>query len=87
MQSMEHSHLKSNGNAQLATFEILGQLSEFADSLHLQGRMKVWFVQKRAEEEDFAGFLRDQCAGLRMTNNKNRRLRAELEALGERGLL
>ncbi|GJS92898.1 hypothetical protein Tco_0799866 [Tanacetum coccineum] len=66
------------------TFEILDQLTEFADSSCLQDRMKVWFVQKRVEEEAFAGFLRDQCAGLWMTNNKNQMLIAELEVLGER---
>ncbi|GJZ61330.1 hypothetical protein Tco_0617467 [Tanacetum coccineum] len=56
-----------------------------ADSSRLQDRIKVWFVQKRAEEEAFSGFLHDQCASLKMTNNKNQRLIAELEALGERG--
>nr|GEV21842.1 hypothetical protein [Tanacetum cinerariifolium] len=48
-------------------------------------RIKVWFFQKHAEEEDFARFLRDQCDGLMMTNSKNQMLIAELEALGERG--
>ncbi|GKB34213.1 hypothetical protein Tco_0879155 [Tanacetum coccineum] len=47
--------------------------------------MKVWFVQARSEEEAFAGFLCDRCAGLRMSINKNQRLIAELEALGEQG--
>ncbi|GJT36563.1 hypothetical protein Tco_0926982 [Tanacetum coccineum] len=69
----------------MATFEILDQLTKVADSSRLQDCMKVWFVQKRAEEKAFAGFLRDQCVGLRMTNSKNQMLIAKLEALGERG--
>ncbi|GKE30003.1 hypothetical protein Tco_1445387 [Tanacetum coccineum] len=69
----------------MATFEILNQLIEVADSSRPHDRMKVWFVQKHGEEEAFARFLRDQCDGLRMTNSKNQRLIAELEALGERG--
>ncbi|GKC79983.1 hypothetical protein Tco_1130757 [Tanacetum coccineum] len=48
-------------------------------------RIKVWFVQNYTEEEEaFARFLHDQCTGLRMTNSKNLRLIADLEALGER---
>nr|GEV07034.1 hypothetical protein [Tanacetum cinerariifolium] len=46
----------------MATFQLLVQLTEVADSSRLQNRMKVW-----------------------MTNSKNQRLIAELEALGERG--
>ncbi|GKD53614.1 hypothetical protein Tco_1287001 [Tanacetum coccineum] len=69
----------------MATFEILDQLTEFVDSSRLQGRMKVWFVQKCVKEEAFARFLRDQCVGLRTTNNKNQRLITELEAFGEQG--
>ncbi|GJU47523.1 hypothetical protein Tco_1204789 [Tanacetum coccineum] len=68
----------------MATFEILDQLTEVADSSHLQDRMKVWFIQACTEDKGFFGFLRDRCAGLRMTLSKNCRLIAELEALGER---
>nr|GEX38066.1 hypothetical protein [Tanacetum cinerariifolium] len=32
------------------------QLTEFVDSSRLQDRMKVWFAQKRVEEEAFVGF-------------------------------
>ncbi|GJU70525.1 hypothetical protein Tco_1256784 [Tanacetum coccineum] len=69
----------------MATFEILDELTVVADSHRLQDRMKVCFVQKRGEEEAFAGFLRDQCADIKITNSKNQRLITELEALGERG--
>nr|GEV41171.1 hypothetical protein [Tanacetum cinerariifolium] len=46
-----------------------------------------WLEKCRQEEEEeaFVGFLRDQCAGLRMTNSNNQRLIAELEAFGEQG--
>ncbi|GJW37148.1 hypothetical protein Tco_0060068 [Tanacetum coccineum] len=70
--------LNENANAHVNVY-----LSAALSSIH--DRMKVWFVQKRAKEEAFAGFLRDQCAGLRMTNSKNQRLIAKLEALGEQG--
>ncbi|GJY71824.1 hypothetical protein Tco_0475527 [Tanacetum coccineum] len=43
------------------------------------------FTFAHAKEEAFAGFLRDQCVGLWMTNNKNQMLIAELEVLGEWG--
>ncbi|GJX18137.1 GPCR kinase [Tanacetum coccineum] len=42
-------------------------------------------IKGHDEEKAFVGFLHDQCAGLRMTNSKNQRLVAELEALGEQG--
>ncbi|GJZ04098.1 hypothetical protein Tco_0537373 [Tanacetum coccineum] len=61
------------------------QLTEVADSSRLQDRMKVWFVQKRAEEEAFAWFLCDRFACLRMSMSKDQRLISELKALGEWG--
>ncbi|GKB61573.1 hypothetical protein Tco_0917759 [Tanacetum coccineum] len=67
----------------MATFEILDELMEVADSSRLQDRMKVWFLQAPAEEEDFVGFLHDRCVGLRMSISNSQRLIAELEALGE----
>nr|GEY21770.1 hypothetical protein [Tanacetum cinerariifolium] len=47
--------------------------------------MKVWFIWARTKEESFVGAMRDFCFGLRVTLSKNRRLIAELEALGDRG--
>nr|GEU34848.1 hypothetical protein [Tanacetum cinerariifolium] len=69
----------------MAAFKILDELTEVAESSRLQDHMKVWFVQARAKEETFAGFLRDRCAGLWMSISQNQRLISELEALGERG--
>ncbi|GJS89291.1 hypothetical protein Tco_0771927 [Tanacetum coccineum] len=51
------------------------------DSHRLRDRMKVVCVQKCGEEKAFQGFLRDQCAGLRITNNKNQRDSAKLVVL------
>nr|GEY30401.1 hypothetical protein [Tanacetum cinerariifolium] len=53
-----------------------------ANSYHLHDRIKVWFVQAHTEDEAFAEFLCDHCAGLKMTLSKNHRLIAELETLG-----
>ncbi|GJV94923.1 hypothetical protein Tco_1546500 [Tanacetum coccineum] len=71
--------------AQHEWLEKCRQEEDYEWKLYHVDRMKVWFVQKRSEEEAFAGFLRDQCAGLSMTNSKNQRLIVEREALGERG--
>ncbi|GKB75653.1 hypothetical protein Tco_0942548 [Tanacetum coccineum] len=65
----------------MATFEILDQLTEVADSSRLQDRMKVWFVQKCAEEEAFAWFLCDQFACLRMSMSKDQRDSTKLGVL------
>nr|GEU83950.1 hypothetical protein [Tanacetum cinerariifolium] len=67
----------------MVTFEILDKLMEVVDSSRLNDRMRVWFVQALAEEEAFAGFLRDWCAGLRKSISKSQQLIAELEVLGE----
>ncbi|GKD46958.1 hypothetical protein Tco_1271603 [Tanacetum coccineum] len=69
----------------MGTFEILDELMKVVDSSRLNERMRVWFVQAVAEEEVFARFLRDRCAGLRKSISKSQQLIAELEALGERG--
>nr|GFA67966.1 hypothetical protein [Tanacetum cinerariifolium] len=69
----------------MASFLILDQLTEVADSSHLQDKMKVWFSPVRTEDETFNGLMLDLWFGLRLTLRKNRRLIAELEALGERG--
>ncbi|GJY96304.1 hypothetical protein Tco_0513214 [Tanacetum coccineum] len=69
----------------MAAFLILDQLTELADSAHLQYKMKLWFTKARNEDESFARLMCDLCFGLRITLSKIRRLIAELEALGERG--
>nr|GEU63641.1 hypothetical protein [Tanacetum cinerariifolium] len=56
-----------------------------AKSFRLHDKMKLWFTQAHTEEESFAEEIRDFCFGLRVTLSKNRRLIAELEALGQRG--
>ncbi|GKC36940.1 hypothetical protein Tco_1049324 [Tanacetum coccineum] len=47
--------------------------------------MNLVFSGARSEDESFIGLMRDLCFGFRMRLNKNRRLIAELEALGQRG--
>ncbi|GKC65309.1 hypothetical protein Tco_1097907 [Tanacetum coccineum] len=63
----------------------LAVLVEFADSSRLQDKMKVVFVQARGADESFIALMRDLCSALRVSITKNRRLIAELEALGQRG--
>nr|GEW78357.1 hypothetical protein [Tanacetum cinerariifolium] len=68
----------------MGTFEILDELMEVVDSSRLNDRMRVWFVQVIAEEEAFARFLCDRCAGLRKNISKSQQLIVKFEALGER---
>ncbi|GKB11291.1 hypothetical protein Tco_0845214 [Tanacetum coccineum] len=49
-----------------------------------QDKMKVLFSRARNEDESFIGLMRELCSGLRLSLNKNQRLIAELEALGQR---
>ncbi|GJT38949.1 hypothetical protein Tco_0938814 [Tanacetum coccineum] len=66
----------------MVTFEILDELMKVDDSLCLNDRIQVWFVEAVAEEEKFEGFLHDQYAGLRKSISKSQQLIADLEALG-----
>ncbi|GJT95897.1 hypothetical protein Tco_1091415 [Tanacetum coccineum] len=66
----------------MATFFILDKLTEVAGSDRLQDKMKIVFTRTHNEDECFIGIVRDLCCGLRLSLSKNRRLIAELEALG-----
>ncbi|GKA33209.1 hypothetical protein Tco_0719576, partial [Tanacetum coccineum] len=48
-------------------------------------KMKVVFIRARSEDASFIGLMRELCSGLRLSLTKNRRLIAELGALGQRG--
>ncbi|GKA91865.1 hypothetical protein Tco_0813790 [Tanacetum coccineum] len=63
---------------------ILDKLAEVADSSRLQDKMKIVFMQARGSDESFIALMRDLCSALRVSIAKNRRLIAELEALGQR---
>ncbi|GKD68624.1 hypothetical protein Tco_1322714, partial [Tanacetum coccineum] len=60
------------------------KLAEVADSSRLQDKMKVVFVEARVADESFIALIRDLCPAFRVSITKNRRLIAELEALGQR---
>ncbi|GJR59127.1 hypothetical protein Tco_1501289 [Tanacetum coccineum] len=62
---------------------ILDKLGEVADSSCLQDKMKVVFIQARGADESFIALMRGLCSALRVSITKNRRLIAELEALGQ----
>ncbi|GJU15983.1 hypothetical protein Tco_1143949 [Tanacetum coccineum] len=66
-------------------FFLLDKLAEVAGSSRLQDRMNLVFSGARSEDESFIELMRDLCFGFRIRLNKNRRLIAELEALGQWG--
>ncbi|GKD23071.1 hypothetical protein Tco_1224774 [Tanacetum coccineum] len=66
----------------MAAFFILDKLTEVAGSDHLQDKIKIMFTRTHSKDECFIGIVRDLCCGLRLSLTKNRRLVAELEALG-----
>ncbi|GJS05277.1 hypothetical protein Tco_0321785 [Tanacetum coccineum] len=68
----------------MAALYILDKLTEVANSSRLQDKMKVVFVQARGADESFIALMCDLCSTLRVSIAKNRRLIAELEALGQR---
>ncbi|GJY51339.1 hypothetical protein Tco_0442186 [Tanacetum coccineum] len=61
------------------------KLTEDAESLWLQDKMKFWFMHAQTKEHSFSVVIRDFCFELIGTLSQNRRLIAELEALGQRG--
>ncbi|GJZ28702.1 hypothetical protein Tco_0573349 [Tanacetum coccineum] len=63
----------------------IDKLTEDAESFWLQDKMKLWFMRAQIEEHSFSVVIRDFCFELRGTLSQNRRLIAELEALGQRG--
>ncbi|GKE56786.1 hypothetical protein Tco_1495971 [Tanacetum coccineum] len=69
----------------MSAFIMLDKLTEDANSFRLQDKMKLWFMQAHTEEHSFSVVIRDFCFELRVTLSQNRRLIAELEALGQRG--
>nr|GEZ69348.1 zinc finger, CCHC-type [Tanacetum cinerariifolium] len=64
---------------------IITKLTEIADSSRLQDKMKVVFSRVSIEDESFIGLMHDLYSDLTLSLTKNRRLIAELEALGQRG--
>ena len=66
----------------MAAFLILDKLGMVAGSYRLQDKMKILFIRTNSEDECFIGIVRDLCCGLKLSLSKNRRLIAELEALG-----
>nr|GEV98704.1 hypothetical protein [Tanacetum cinerariifolium] len=61
---------------------ILDKLSEVANSSRLEDNIKVVFSQAWDSDESFIELLRELCSAIRVTIIKDRRLIAELEALG-----
>nr|GEV31518.1 hypothetical protein [Tanacetum cinerariifolium] len=68
----------------MAAFLILDKLAEVTGFPCLQDRMNLMFSGACSEDESFIGLIRNHCFGFWMMLNKNRRLIAELEALGQR---
>ncbi|GJZ06287.1 hypothetical protein Tco_0540080 [Tanacetum coccineum] len=68
----------------IAALYILDKLSEAAGSSLLEDKMKVVFSRARESDEAFIDVLRELCSALRVSITKDRRLIAELEALGQR---
>ncbi|GJV03999.1 hypothetical protein Tco_1337568 [Tanacetum coccineum] len=68
----------------MAALYILDKLTEIVDFCLAKRRCTVVFVSS-SEDESFIGLICDLCSGLRLSLTKNRRLIAELEALGQLG--
>ncbi|GJV03128.1 hypothetical protein Tco_1336697 [Tanacetum coccineum] len=68
----------------MAALYILDKLSEAAGSSLLEDKMKVVFSRARESDEAFIDVLCELCSALRVSITKDRRLIAELEALGQR---
>ncbi|GKB88699.1 hypothetical protein Tco_0960971 [Tanacetum coccineum] len=68
----------------IAALYILDKLSEVANSSRLEDKMKVMFSRARDSDESFIDLLHELCFAIRVSITKDRRLIAELEALGQR---
>ncbi|GKD26783.1 hypothetical protein Tco_1232997, partial [Tanacetum coccineum] len=68
----------------MAALYILDKLAEVAGSSRLQDKMQIVFMQARGSDDSFIVLMCDLCSALRVSIAKNRRLIAELEALGQR---
>ncbi|GJZ21426.1 hypothetical protein Tco_0558465 [Tanacetum coccineum] len=68
----------------MAALYILDKLSEVANSSRLEDKMKVVFSRVRDIDESFIDLLHELCSTIRVSITKDRRLIAELEALGQR---
>ncbi|GJY31542.1 hypothetical protein Tco_0415037 [Tanacetum coccineum] len=64
---------------------MLDKLTEDANSFRLQDKMKSWFTRALTEEQSFSVVICDFCFELRVSLSQNRRLIAELGALGKWG--
>ncbi|GJV57203.1 hypothetical protein Tco_1458208 [Tanacetum coccineum] len=79
-----HIYTPSFKTLDMAALYILDKLSEAAGSVILEDKMKVVFSQARESDQAFIDVLCDLCSALRVSIMKDRRLVAELEALGQR---
>ncbi|GJT79833.1 hypothetical protein Tco_1054175 [Tanacetum coccineum] len=68
----------------MAALYILDKLSEVSNSFRLEDKMKVVFSRARDSDESFIDLLRELCSAIRVSITNDRRLIAELEALGHR---
>nr|GEU84934.1 hypothetical protein [Tanacetum cinerariifolium] len=66
----------------MASLYILDKLSEVSNSSRLEDKMKVVFIRARNSDESFIELLRELYFAIRVSITKDRRLIAELEALG-----
>nr|GEU31593.1 hypothetical protein [Tanacetum cinerariifolium] len=68
----------------MAALYILDKLSEVSNSSQLEDKMKVMFSRTWDSNESFIELLRELYSAISVTISKDRRLIAELEALGQR---
>nr|GEX75396.1 hypothetical protein [Tanacetum cinerariifolium] len=68
----------------MANLYILDKLSDVASSSWLEDKMKFVFSRARDSNESFIELWRELCSAIRVSITKDRRLIAELEALGQR---
>ncbi|GKA40197.1 hypothetical protein Tco_0732790, partial [Tanacetum coccineum] len=68
----------------MAALYILDKLSEVTDSTRLEDKMKVMFSRAQDSDEYFIELLRELLSAIRVSITKDRRLIAELKALGQR---
>nr|GEV95170.1 reverse transcriptase domain-containing protein [Tanacetum cinerariifolium] len=68
----------------MAALYILDKLSKVANLSRLEDKIKVMFSRARDSDESFIELLHELCFAIRVSIIKDRRLIAELEALGQR---
>ncbi|GJQ97537.1 hypothetical protein Tco_0008676 [Tanacetum coccineum] len=83
LQNLVTAVTKGKGFLTMVALYILDKLSEVANSSRLEDKIKVMFSRARDSDESFIDLLRDLCSAIRVSITKDRRLIAELEALGQ----